>query len=29
MMNADYEITDKDNIVNQKYRTDMVEVTWR
>ena len=22
-------ITDEDNIVNQKYRTDMVEVTWR
>ena len=29
MMNADYEITDKDNVVDQKYRTDMVEVTWR
>tara|TARA_B100000029_G_scaffold416619_1_gene420960 strand:+ start:1471 stop:2454 length:984 start_codon:yes stop_codon:yes gene_type:complete len=29
MMDADYEITDEDNVVNQKYRTDMVEVTWR
>ncbi len=29
MMAADYEITDDDNRVNQKYRTDMVEVTWR
>ena len=29
MMNADYEITEEDNVVNQKYRTDMVEVTWR
>ena len=29
MMNADYQITEEDNIVNQRYRTDMVEVTWR
>lgn len=29
MMSADYPITDEDNVVNQKYRTDMVEVTWR
>jgi glycoprotease/Kae1 family metallohydrolase len=29
MMNADYQITEEDNVVNQKYRTDMVEVTWR
>ena len=29
MMNADYQITDEDNVVNQRYRTDMVEVTWR
>ena len=29
MMAANYEITDEDNVVNQKYRTDMVEVTWR
>ena len=29
MMAANYEIKDEDNMVNQKYRTDMVEVTWR
>jgi len=29
MMNADYQITEEDNMVNQRYRTDMVEVTWR
>ena len=29
MMSADYKITEEDNVVNQKYRTDMVEVTWR
>jgi tRNA A37 threonylcarbamoyltransferase TsaD len=29
MMKADYNITEKDNVVDQKYRTDMVEVTWR
>tara|TARA_B100000686_G_scaffold113397_1_gene121051 strand:+ start:2991 stop:3971 length:981 start_codon:yes stop_codon:yes gene_type:complete len=29
MMRADYQITDEDNVVNQRYRTDMVEVTWR
>ena len=29
MIDADYQITDEDNVVNQKYRTDMVEVTWR
>jgi universal protein Kae1 len=29
MMNADYQITEEDNVVNQRYRTDMVEVTWR
>ena len=29
MINADYQITEEDNIVNQRYRTDMVEVTWR
>tara|TARA_B100000941_G_scaffold130593_1_gene92256 strand:- start:608 stop:1591 length:984 start_codon:yes stop_codon:yes gene_type:complete len=29
MMSADYQITEEDNMVNQKYRTDMVEVTWR
>tara|TARA_B100001123_G_scaffold29925_1_gene31482 strand:+ start:115 stop:1095 length:981 start_codon:yes stop_codon:yes gene_type:complete len=29
MMSADYPITDEDNVVNQRYRTDMVEVTWR
>ena len=29
MVNADYQITDEDNKVHQKYRTDMVEVTWR
>ena len=26
---ADYKITEEDNRVHQKYRTDMVEVTWR
>jgi tRNA A37 threonylcarbamoyltransferase TsaD len=29
MMNADYQITEEDNVVNQRYRTDMVEVIWR
>ena len=29
MVNGDYEITKEDNKVHQKYRTDMVEVTWR
>ena len=29
MMSVDYNISEKDNIVDQKYRTDMVEVTWR
>ena len=29
MMSADYRITEEDNKINQKYRTDMVEVTWR
>ena len=29
MMGADYKITEKDNEVDQRYRTDMVEVTWR
>ena len=29
MMSADYKITEKDNEVDQRYRTDMVEVTWR
>ena len=29
MMKADYKISEKDNVVDQKYRTDMVEVTWR
>ena len=29
MMDANYEITNEDNVVDQKYRTDMVEVTWR
>ena len=29
MVDAGYEITDVDNEINQKYRTDMVEVTWR
>ena len=29
MMGADYNITEKDNEVDQKYRTDMVEVTWK
>jgi len=29
MINADYQITEEDNQVHQKYRTDMVEVTWR
>lgn len=29
MIDAGYEITDVDNEINQKYRTDMVEVTWR
>jgi hypothetical protein len=29
MMNADYQITEKDNVIDQRYRTDMVEVTWR
>ena len=29
MVDAGYEITEVDNEINQKYRTDMVEVTWR
>jgi len=29
MMSADYSISKEDNVVDQKYRTDMVEVTWR
>mgnify|MGYP005666285899 FL=1 len=29
MVSGNYEITDEDNRVHQKYRTDMVEVTWR
>ena len=29
MMSADYSISEEDNVVDQKYRTDMVEVTWR
>ena len=29
MIDAGYQITDVDNEINQKYRTDMVEVTWR
>jgi tRNA A37 threonylcarbamoyltransferase TsaD len=29
MINADYQVTEEDNRVHQKYRTDMVEVTWR
>ncbi len=29
MMQADYNIQPIDNVVDQKYRTDMVEVTWR
>ena len=29
MMGSDYNITEKDNEVDQKYRTDMVEVTWK
>ena len=26
---GNYKITEEDNKVHQKYRTDMVEVTWR
>ena len=29
MVDAGYDITEVDNEINQKYRTDMVEVTWR
>ena len=29
MMGADYSISEEDNVVDQKYRTDMVEVTWK
>ena len=29
MVNGEYKITEEDNKVHQKYRTDMVEVTWR
>ena len=29
MRSADYSISEEDNVVDQKYRTDMVEVTWR
>jgi hypothetical protein len=29
MRGADYSISEEDNVVDQKYRTDMVEVTWR
>ena len=28
-VNGEYKITEEDNKVHQKYRTDMVEVTWR
>ena len=29
MMSVDYSISEDDNVVDQKYRTDMVEVSWR